>query len=104
MQQKSIQRSTRKSPKKSPRKSIKRKGFFKGWKSPKRSERIKLYDQCPKCFLLVVGNQYKFPVCKPNCTYDCNGIHAAYVRARQYKYEEVAEKAKKLLKSQCNWN
>ena len=88
------------------RKSLRRspkKGFFKDWKSPKRSDRVKLYDQCPKCFLLVVDNEYKFPVCKSNCTYDCNGLHAAFVRARQYHYETVAEKAKKLLKTHCNW-
>ena len=108
--QKSIKRKStkRKSLSKSPtklRKSpLKRKGFFKDWKSPKRSERVKLYDQCPKCFLLVKGKEYKFPVCKSDCTYDCNGIHAAFVRARQYNYEDVAEKAKHLLKTQCAWN
>jgi hypothetical protein len=97
----SPKRSPRKSPRKSPKKRI---GFFKAWKSPKRSERVKLHAQCPKCFLLIRGNEYKFPVCNSNCTYDCNGIHAAFVRARQFKYDEVAVKARRLLEQQCGWN
>jgi hypothetical protein len=83
----------------------------RGWasRSPTRgAERHQLKKDCGnKCFLLP--GEEKFPICQSprmtggvsNCTPDCTGIESAYIRARQYKYDDVAEKAKALLK-ECN--
>jgi hypothetical protein len=83
----------------------------RGWasRSPTRgAERHQLKKDCGnKCFLLP--GEEKFPICQSprmtggvsNCTPDCTGIESAYIRARQYKYDDVAEKAKVLLK-ECN--
>ena len=83
----------------------------RGWsgrKPTRGKERHQLMQECGKeCFLLP--EQEKFPICQSprmtggvsNCTKDCGGIQSAYIRARQYKYDDVAEKAKELLK-ECN--
>jgi hypothetical protein len=58
-------------------------------------ERTKMLKKCgPSCFLLP--SKLKFPVCRKSCEPDCRGARAAYARARQWKYERVAKKAKKL--------
>jgi len=73
-------------------------------KSPKKGkERQFMMDVCgPNCFLLP--HVEKFPICaaltrtKYPCKIDQDGVLAAYKRARQYKYEDVALKASKLRK------
>ena len=83
----------------------------RGWsgrKPTRGKERHQLMQECGKeCFLLP--EQEKFPICQSprmtggvsNCKPDCQGVQSAYIRARQYKYDDVAEKAKELLK-ECN--
>ena len=83
----------------------------RGWaaRSPTRgSERHQLKKECGnECFLLP--DQEKFPVCQSprmtggvsDCRVDCGAAQSALVRARQYNYDDVAEKAKALLQ-QCN--
>ena len=79
----------------------------RGWaaRSPTRGrERHQLKKECGnKCFLLP--GKEKFPICpsprvtggKSTCEIDCGGVQAAYNRARQWKYDEVADKAEKIL-------
>jgi hypothetical protein len=78
-----------KSPKRSPIK----------WKSPSRSQR----ENMPKkCFLMP--EELKFPICKPGSSViDKSGLHAAYVRAREWGYVSVASKASKLLRQKFDW-
>ena len=101
-------KSPRKSPHKSPRKSPRRgttsrtpnkgtrtpKKGTKGWKadSPKKgTARHEMVQKCPNCFLLP--NEEKFPVCKSDCKVDCRGITSAKIRAKQYGYTNVYNKA-----------
>jgi hypothetical protein len=83
-----------------------------GWgtMAPKKGpERARLYEECDakgkSCFLRPNAQnpgQSGFPVCpacrNPNvscsCQPDCKGVVAAYVRARQWKYVDEAEKAR----------
>jgi hypothetical protein len=49
----------------------------------------------------------KFPICAAlregqGCAIDCRGLQAAYNRARQYKYNKVAEMARELLDKKCS--
>lgn len=49
----------------------------------------------------MMPDDLKFPVCNkgaPPCTYNKKGITAAYVRARQYGYDDVAAKVEGLRK------
>lgn len=91
------------STKRSTRKVVSKKGSaVRGWakRSPKLiSQRRTLKSKCgSKCFLMP--GKLKFPICaKHSCKKDCKGITSAYVRARQWKYPEVAKKAKSLMKS-----
>lgn len=96
--------------KKSPVKILKRhkvsrkKSPVKGWKqeSPKKkSTRKKILKKCgDKCFLLP--NSLKFPICPKNsCQISCKGLLAAKIRAKQWKYENVAKKAKKIYNKKC---
>ena len=83
----------------------------RGWaaRSPTRGkERHQLKEECGnKCFLLP--EQEKFPICASprttggtsNCLTDCQGLQASYIRAKQWGYEDVAQKADQLLQ-QCN--
>ena len=73
------------------------------WKDekPSRRQRTIMLNKCgKKCFL---GKNISFPICKKNtCKISVKGVHAAYVRARQYrtrgrKYNIVSKKAKRLL-------
>jgi hypothetical protein len=109
----SPQRSPLKSPARSPQGtrrqalySGERKGrgsTTKGWgaEAPRRgTARHELYQKCgSKCFLNP--KEEKFPICSKSCDIDCRGVHAAYQRARQYKHEDIAEKASSLLKRDC---
>lgn len=83
----------------------------KGWKkaAPRRgSARHALYQKCgSKCFLLPSAQ--KFPICASSkrggsCKPDCRGLLAAERRARQYKYNNVATRARRMAKSiGCEW-
>ena len=56
--------------------------------SPNFKQRVKMYQRCgKKCFLgkIIINKKYGFPICKKNtCKVSKKGIHAAYVRARQW--------------------
>lgn len=80
----------------------------RGWASmaPQRGrERNELMSTCGEgCFLLPKVK--KFPVCSAlrvgeGCKFNCKGILSAKIRARQYKYPEVAALAEKLEKMHC---
>jgi len=83
----------------------------KGWAkaSPKKGkERIQLMKKCGKdCFLLP--SKMAFPVCarlngKKNCIKDCRGILSAKIRARQWKYKNVAKRSQRIGKKiGCSW-
>ena len=89
--------------------SIKRRGkgrgsATRGWKNeqPNYHQRTQMLQTCgKKCFL---GDNKSFPMCKKNtCKMSSKGVHAAYIRARQYskkgkKYRIIAKKAYNLLK------
>lgn len=102
-------RNTSRSPKRSATKSPKRSATrspnrTKGWKadSPKKGTvRHEMAERCPNCFLLP--NEEKFPVCKSDCKVDCRGITSAKIRAKQYGYTNVYNKAVALEKhTGCN--
>ncbi len=78
--------------------------------SPDTRQRTVMLKRCgKKCFL---GTHKSFPICRKNtCKRDKAGVHAAYVRAREYtsiskrrgsrkktaKYSRIANKAKRML-------
>jgi hypothetical protein len=71
---------------------------------PNNRERAIMMKKCgKKCFL---GSKKSFPICSKNtCKVNKKGVHAAYVRAKEYitikgtkKYSNIAKKALKLLK------
>ncbi len=73
------------------------------WKSqaPNTRERTVMLRNCGKqCFL---GPNKSFPICsKRTCKINNKGVHAAYVRARQFrkkgpKYYKIAKEATKIL-------
>jgi hypothetical protein len=79
--------------------------YLRGWKNEKPSshQRTIMMNQCgKKCFL---GPKKSFPICTKNtCKINQKGIHAAYIRAREYstikgtkKYKNIAKKAYKML-------
>jgi hypothetical protein len=84
--------------------------YLKGWSKSKPSskQRTAMLKKCgKKCFL---GTKKSFPICSKNtCKINRKGIHAAYVRAREYesitgtrnkrqnKYRAIAKKAYKML-------
>ena len=90
--------------------------YLKGWSksSPTSKQRTAMLKKCgKKCFL---GTKKSFPICSKNtCKINRKGIHAAYVRAREYesifttrkqgqtrnknknKYKAIAKKAYKML-------
>jgi hypothetical protein len=76
-----------------------KKYLVKGWKKEKPSyhQRTVMLKKCgKKCFL---GPDKTFPICKKNtCTISSKGVHAAYIRARQYKRVNISRKAKHLIK------
>ena len=79
-----------------------------GWvlRAPQRGKaRHELMEKCgTACFLMPKTEG--FPVCssKSKCAVDCGGILSAYRRAKQYKYNQVADAAKSLAyKAGCSW-
>ena len=77
----------------------------RNWKEmqPSTHQRTLMRKRCgKKCFL---GPKTSFPICSKNtCTRNKMGIHAAYVRAREYlsktgkrKYRTISNRAQKLL-------
>jgi len=61
----------------------------------RRSNRHELYEKCgEKAFL--VPEELKFPVMGPDCEYKCSLIFAAYLRAREWGYDDIAKKAAEL--------
>jgi hypothetical protein len=81
--------------------------YLKGWSrlSPNLKQRTAMLKKCgKKCFL---GTKKSFPICTKNtCKINRKGIHAAYVRAREFsgtrskkknKYTAIAKKAYKML-------
>ena len=77
----------------------------KGWSREKPSvhQRTVMMRKCgKKCFL---GPHKSFPICKKNtCNVSAKGVHAAYIRARQFrtkssKYRTISHKAKQMLRS-----
>lgn len=79
---------------------------LRGWTKvqPNTHERTLMLKRCgKKCFL---GTKKTFPICaRHTCKRNKKGIHAAYVRAREWqrirpnstKYRRIANKAKRLL-------
>jgi hypothetical protein len=84
--------------------------YLRGWSKaqPSRKQRTAMLKKCgKKCFL---GSKKSFPICSKNtCKINMQGLHAAYVRAREYesitgtksknsrKYKDVARKAYNML-------
>ena len=81
----------------------KRSPVTKGWKnaSPKgKKDRTNILNKCgPKCFLSP--KNLKFPICTSDCIMDCRGIAAAKIRASQYKYTSIRNRATVLYKNKC---
>ena len=83
-----------------------------GWavESPRRgTERHQLHQQCGDGAFLLPESE-KFPVvaaCRGgdhcDCAISCKAVQAAYIRARQWHYDEVAEKALQLRKEKCGY-
>jgi hypothetical protein len=71
----------------------------RGWNKqrPSYHERTLMLRRCgKKCFL---GTKKRFPICKKHtCKISSQGLHAAYIRARQFGYKSIAKKAVQLLK------
>jgi hypothetical protein len=81
------------------------KSLLRGWskQQPGAHQRTVMMKKCgKKCFL---GPNKSFPICTKNtCKVNKKGIHAAYVRAREYmtirgtrKYKNIANKAQRML-------
>jgi hypothetical protein len=86
--------------------------YLRGWskEQPRYKQRTVMMKKCgKKCFL---GLKKTFPICTKNtCKINRKGLHAAYVRAREYetitatknrntkKYRTIARKAYKMLYS-----
>ena len=77
----------------------------RGWSNqqPGTRQRTIMMKKCgKKCFL---GPNKTFPICTKNtCSLNTKGIHAAYVRAKEYmtirgtrKYKKIAKKAYNML-------
>ncbi len=92
----------------------KRGSYTRGWagRAPQKgNERKLLYKECgSEAFLLPNHEnpgQSKFPIVarfvkgQKNCEAECGGIQAALIRARQHKYEKVAQTAVHLLEEKC---
>ena len=88
----------RKSRKRKSRKSRKSR---KKWNPPRSvKKRRKMLKRCgEKCFLIPDPQHPKFPICTHSCQISQDGLRAAYSRAKQWGYNDIATKAKKLLKN-----
>ncbi len=80
----------------------------RGWRAAapqKGTERHELKQKCgDKCFLRPESEG--FPICAAlregkGCAIDCRGVVAAKVRARQYKYPKVAQRAERISKEKA---
>jgi len=79
----------------------------RGWNAPRRGKpRHAMMKKCgEKCFL--DPEHEAFPICakltggKSDCQLDCRGVQAAFQRARQWGYEDVAKAAKELSREKC---
>ncbi|MHB1952586.1 MAG: hypothetical protein ACYCOU_02465 [Sulfobacillus sp.] len=76
----------------------------RGWSliAPKRGvQRRRLQRKCgDACFLHP--RTRGFPICPRNkCVISCQGLQAAYNRARQWRYKNIATTAEKLLQEKC---
>lgn len=81
----------------------------RGWKkaAPKRGkERHALKKKCgAKCFLDPKNE--KFPICQRltgvshECIMDCRAVKSAYIRARQWGYDDIANRAQSLYRDHC---
>ena len=88
----------------------KRRIHIKGWskEQPSSKQKTLMLKKCgKKCFL---GTKKSFPICTKNtCKINRNGLHAAFIRARDYetitktrrgntkKYRDIARKAYRML-------
>jgi hypothetical protein len=72
----------------------------RGWKylRPGYHQRTVMLKKCGrKCFL---GPKKSFPICKKNtCKVSDKGLHAAYIRARQWKHKNISRKARKMIQA-----
>jgi hypothetical protein len=79
--------------------------YLRGWskQQPGTHQRTMMMKSCGrKCFL---GPGKSFPICTKNtCKMNKKGVHAAYVRAKEWysirgsrKYKNIADKAYKIL-------
>lgn len=80
---------------------------IKGWSndSPKLlSQRRKMLQKCgDTCFLKP--DTLSFPICPNNiCKIDCRGVTSAYIRASQWKYNNIKKTAKAIKKKKCYQN
>jgi hypothetical protein len=77
-----------------------RRSVTRGWKNEKPGyhQRTVMLKRCGrKCFL---GPGKTFPICKKNtCKVSSKGLHAAYIRARQYKHKNISRKAHKMIQA-----
>lgn len=104
-------RAPAKSKSRRSRSSSGRGSVTRGWAkaAPSRGRaRHALKSKCgSKCFLDPVNE--KFPICAKltgrkssgSCEIDCRGVKAAYIRARQWGYDDIARKADRLYKLHC---
>ena len=87
------------------KKSSRTRGSKKSWsiQQPNTHQRTVMMQKCgKKCFL---GPNKSFPICTKNtCKINKKGVHAAYMRAREYmtikgtkKYKTIANKAYNIL-------
>lgn len=93
------------------KKSLTREGrgsCVRGWAvmSPQKGkERHELLHKCGKKCFLDPKNEM-FPICaatreRKGCKVDCKGLLSAKVRAKQFKYEDIAKLAERLEKKLC---
>ena len=72
---------------------------WKGWKleKPGAHQKTVMMKKCgKKCFL---GPKKTFPICKKNtCKISKKGLYSAYIRAQQYRKQNISKKAKNLIK------
>jgi hypothetical protein len=79
--------------------------YLRGWnqQQPGTHQRTVMMRKCgKKCFL---GKNKTFPICSKNtCKVNKKGVHAAYIRAREYmtirgtrKYKNISDKARRIL-------
>lgn len=83
-------------------------GRTRGWAedAPRRGNpRHAVMDKCGRQCFLDPDNE-GFPVCSrlglgQDCQLDCRGLYAAKVRAGQWKYDNVYDKADQLIRRKC---